>query len=109
MGGEVIVLRVAHAHLVLQHLHHRYDALAVAIYGDAVDALSQTVVVSLLHVVALVVGKVVDGVGILRLHALQRIFIRQFGVVYIHLRLPYLRSFLESVEHRHPQLQTYSV
>ena len=90
MGGEIVVLSVAHAHLVLQHLGHRCYALTVAVACHLVHVLCQQVVVALLAEVALVVCLVVDGIGVLRPHVLESVLVRYFCIVDVHLRLAYL-------------------
>ena len=87
VGGEIIVLRIAHAHLVLQHLCHGCYALTIAVACHLIYILGKQIVVALLAEVALVVGEVVHRIGILCLHALQRILVRQFGIVDVDLCL----------------------
>ena len=109
VSGEIIVLSTAHAHLVLQHLGHRGYAFAITLARNLIYVFGQEVVVALLTEVALVVGQVVQGVGILGLHALQGVFIRQLGVVNVYLCLSYLRTLLETIKHGDAQRDAYAV
>ena len=101
MGADVVVLRFAHPHLVLQHLGHGGDSFAVLIHRDGVYVFGKQVVVPLLLEVALVVHQVVGGVEVLGLQVLSGVLLGQLDVLQVDDRFLRLVSLVQPVEGRY--------
>ena len=98
VGGDVIVLSFAHAHLVLKDSGHGGGTFTVLYSGYLVDIFSQKIIVVLLSEVSLVIGQVIDSIGILGLQILQIVFISDARIVAINFGLTYLGPLFKSVK-----------
>ena len=109
MWCEIWVLSVTHAHLVSQDLNHRYDAFLVSVVSDIVDIFSESVVVALAEIVALVVGQILHSIGIISLHSLKGVLEAESGCFCINLCLAHLRTFLKAVKYWYSKWDAYAV
>ena len=87
MSREIVVLGIAHAHLILQHLNHRYDALTITIHGNPVNIFGQPIVLTLLDIVSAIVLHIVHRIHILCLHIAECVLIGYLGILQHNLRL----------------------
>ena len=80
MCTDIVVLRFAHLHFVLQDFGHGSDTLSVPIHCDRIYIFGKQVVIFLLFEVTLIVHQVVGCVQILGLQIFAGIFLCQLYI-----------------------------
>jgi hypothetical protein len=100
MCTDIVVLRFAHLHFVLQDFGHGSDTLSVPIHCDRIYIFGKQVVIFLLFEVTLVVHQVVGGVQILGLQIFAGIFLCQLYIFDVYCSFSVFVALIQSVEYR---------